>query len=271
MSAHDFDSVIREGIDIVYRADLKTTEHRLKTIAVKDRGMSPDVLKKAKAFFVPNNDYMVTFFGDRVLDTEFDCYDSLGNCYWLGYMVMPIYNVVDEIVGLVGYNPINKIKAKEEEFWSLSYYRHSGSILMDKKKFLFGLPSLLQRAIKEGYIILTDGVFDTLHGEGKGLVTGALLGSYFGKEIIAILKFIPKVYVSVDDDEAGFKLHSRLKQYIPNIRAIKHNVGKDLDDILKSEYSEDFLEKFRLNLKSNINNDFIYRRDFYASRDKQKL
>lgn len=260
MSAFDFDAIIKEGIDRIYENDYPATEHRIKAVA-KFRNMDYHIMLEAKAFFVPNDEYMKIFFGELITMPEFDCYDSSEEiCYWLGYLVFPIYDALDDIVGLVGFNPINKEKTKDPEFWSLSYYRHSSKKLMDRKKFLFGMKGLYLRALEEGYIILTDGVFDTINGAAHGLVTGALLGSYFGLELIAILKFIPIVYLAVDDDNAGLQLLERLREYLPNIRAIRHNIGKDLDDILKSEYCEDFLKEFRKNKDLKIPTDLIYRR-----------
>lgn len=268
MSAFDFDAIIKNGIDKIYSQDYPATEHRIKAVA-KLRKMDYKIMIDAKAFFVPNDEYMKIFFGSFITTPEFDCYDQSGDvCYWLGYLVFPIYNALDEIVGLVGFNPINKEKAQQPEFWSLSYYRHSSKKLMDRKKFLFGMKGLYLRALNEGYIILTDGVFDTINGAAHGLVTGALLGSYFGLELIAILKFIPIVYLAVDDDQAGLQLLDRLKEYLPNIRAIRHNVGKDLDDILKSEYCDDFLKEFKKNKESKIPKDLIYRRKLDVRRNR---
>ena len=255
-----FNNLIENGIQKIYETDLKSQRIYIDAFCDKVRHMKPDIVYDMKGFFIPNDDYMRHMMGTEITMLENDCYDSYGNCKWNNYLVFPIYNIAGEIVGLTGFNPINKLKQQEsEENWNLEVYKKSSKVLFDAGNYIFSKRDIFMEARKQGYIILTDGNFDTISALQEGLVAGALLGSYFNEVIIAILKFIDIVYLSVDNDEAGLNLLRRLRRYLPNVRAITQNKFKDLDDLLKSPYKDDFLEAFNNNRKSKYNIDLVYR------------
>ena len=159
----------------------------------------------------------------------------------------------------MGFNPINKLKAKEEGQWDLPAYRHSSKTLFNKSKYLFMLKDTFKNALESGYIVLTDGVFDMLSFAQNGVLSGALLGSYVSEELLAMLRLLNRVYVSIDNDEAGLKLYNQLNKGLSNVIAIKQNQFKDADDILKSEYKEKFLKEFFKNLNNPIKMDLVFR------------
>lgn len=255
-----FNTLIKSGIQKIYETDLKSQKVFIDNICSQVRHMKPDIIYELKGFFVPNDDYMKVMMGMDITLLEHDCYDQFGNCNWNGYLVFPIYNVIGDVVGLTGFNPVNKLKSMEsEEFWDLQVYKKSSKKLFDAGNFIFSKSDIFFEARKQGYIILTDGNFDTISALQEGLVAGALLGSHFSEVIISMLKFIDIVYLSVDNDEAGINLLRQLRRYLPNVRAIMQNKFKDLDDLLKSEYKDDFLKKFEQNRKSRFNLDLIIR------------
>lgn len=253
-----FSSIIKSGIKRIYTEDIESQKKYIDIIMKNVRNMEPDIVYSSDGFFVPNDDYMKFYFGPEILTPSYDCYQPDGRCNWLTYLVFPMYNLIDEVVGLVGFNAINKLKTNEgEEFWGLNYYRHSSSSLVEKSKYIFMPKGTFLKARRDGYIIITDGVFDMLHANAVGLNAGALLGSYVTEEILAQLTFIDKVYLAWDNDEAGEKLYRYMKRRLPNLRSIRHNKGKDLDDLLKSPYKDQFIELFKNNLKSKIPLDVV--------------
>ena len=254
-----FSSIMKIGIKEIKERYMEAQEVYIDSICKRVRNMKPDIIYTADAFYIPNQDFFRLVFGADIVNPDYDVYDSSGYCDWDGYLVFPIYDVLNDIVGLVGFNPINKLKAKEPEHWDLSYYKHSNTKLMDKSKYIFMLKGMFQKAIEKGYIILTDGVFDMLSGAQEGLVTGALLGSTLSEEMIAQLKFIDIIYMTMDNDEAGLRLLKLLKKYCPNTRAIIQGKFKDLDDILKSEYKEKFLKTLHTNIEGKVNVDVVFR------------
>lgn len=250
---------MKVGLEKIKANHMDAQKVYIDSICKRVRNMKPDIIYEAEAFFVPNQDYMKIVFGAEIMNPDYDVYDAEGYCDWDGYLVFPIYSVLNDVVGLVGFNPINKLKSKEQEFWDLSFYKHSSTKLMDKSKYIFMLKGMFQRAVSEGYIILVDGVFDMLSGTDAGLVTGAFLGSTLSEEMIAQLKFIDIIFLALDNDEAGLRLLKLLRKYCPNARAIIQGKYKDLDDILKSPYRDKFLKALKENIKGNANVDVIFR------------
>lgn len=243
-------AVIEKGIEKIYKDDMDTQKHFIDTVMKEARDSDSRIIFKAKGFFVPNDKYMIKYFGQSVLGSDYDCYDSYGNCHWTGYLVLPIRNVNNLIVGFVGYNPFIAIENKEQGIWDRPYYRHSSKAVMDKSLLLFGLEDYFIRARKEGYIIITDGVFDMLSCEHNGLIAGALLGSYVSQQLAAQLLFIPKVIVAMDNDQAGKSVVSQLKRWVPQTIALKQGKFKDIDSLLNSEYREQAVKMIKDNLNS---------------------
>lgn len=241
-----------KNIEMNHSADQKSY---IDAICKRVRHMEPDIIYKADAFFVPNQDYMRLVFGPEITLPEYDVYDEDGYCDWDGYLVFPMYDILDDIVGLVGFNPINKLKAKEEEFWDLSYYKHSSKRLMDKSAHLFAIKGALRRALEEGYIVITDGVFDMLSGAQEGIITGALLGSSLNQKLIAMLRLIDVVILAKDNDEAGLRVLRVMRKQMPNLRTVNQGEFKDLDDLLKSKHKDRFLKELKNNINCKINLD----------------
>lgn len=250
--------LLEEGFKRIWEEDRGSQVNFLTTIATRVRGMKPDILFD-NCVFIPNNEYMIKFFGKEIRDADFDCYYS-GKCKWNNYLIFPIYDIVDNIVGLAGFQPVNKARNRDGDY-EAEAYRVSSSRVLDKRYHMFTLKGILKKGIKDGYIVLTDGNFDTISLVENGINACALLSSYLSEEQIAILKLIDKVYLAVDNDSAGLKLARWFKQAIPSGRLIKFNKFKDIDDLLKSEYRDTFLAEFHENLQCEIPMDIVIRKE----------
>ncbi|WP_304427890.1 toprim domain-containing protein [uncultured Clostridium sp.] len=240
--------VINEGIKRIYKEDLETQKHYIDTIMKEARNSDSSIIYKAEGFFVPNDKYMVEYFGNEITNQQYDCYGYYGDCKWTGNLVLPLRDVKNNIVGFVGYNPFIAIENKEKGIWDNPYYKQSDKKVLNKSLFLFGLKDYFKRAMKEGYIIITDGVFDLLSCEREGLVAGALLGSYVSDALLFQLSFIPKVIVAMDNDDAGLKVLNYLKKYLPRTIALKQGKFKDIDDLLKSDLKDLAIKQIKENL-----------------------
>lgn len=253
-----FSEIVERGIEKIYSEDMESQLSFIKTVAEDVREVSADLLISMKAFFVPNNDYMIKYFGEGIQDYEYDCYWQ-GECVWQGYLIIPVTNINGRIVGFTGFNAYNRLVSIEENKWDLQYYRVSSDRLFNKSNYVFCPNGVIQKAIKDGYIVITDGNFDMLSLNMYGINAGALLGSYLSEVIIAQLLFIDKIYVSCDNDEAGVKLVQRMKKKLNNVYYLKQNGFKDIDDLLKSKYRDRFLTEF----KKVLENRFIYDYTFH--------
>lgn len=250
-------SVVEAGIDKIYKEDIETQKFYIDTILKDTRGITMESVYKMRAFFVPNDMYMVNYFGADILMKDYDCYTYNGTCAWTGYLVFPIRDIANRVVGFVGYNPFIAIENKEQGIWDRPYYKHSNKDIMNKGLFLFAPPDYYKRALDEGYIILTDGVFDMINCYENGLNSGALLGSYVSIELAAILTFIPRVFIAMDNDSAGLSVYNYLKKLVPQTQYIKQGKFKDIDDLLKSEYRDKAIDSIKKSVNSG--NDIILR------------
>ena len=250
---NSLDGVIKAGIQRLKEEDLEAQEFYIKKVCEGVRGSSSELLLEAGAFFVPNNNYMRLFFGREIEDAYYDCYDGDGECKWNNCLVMPVTNLVGKIVGLAGFNPINYLKAKETLDWSITYYSYSHRSLFDKSKYLFCLPGVYQEALKDGYICVLDGFFDTVSATQHGFHAAGLLGSVISQEIAAQLRFFNKVIVLFDNDEAGLKVVRDLKKYNPhNTYTFLQGKAKDADEILKSELGQEYEDQLRAFVDSDL-------------------
>lgn len=236
-----FSQVIQKGLLKIQQED-KTSQDNFIEIICKDvRGMHPEIVHKANAFYVPNDDYMVYMFGSIIMNSKYDCYKADGSCRWLNNLVFPITDLADNVVGLAGYNPHNYLQAKETGDKSLNYYGYSNKELFVKGNYLYCLNGVYKKALEEGYLILTDGLFDCLSLSSYGYLSAALLGSTIKDQVLAQLTFIDKIILAHDNDEAGLRLASYLTKKLDNVICIKQGHTKDVDDVLKTSYKDNYL------------------------------
>lgn len=240
---------LEEGFNKIYKDDLEAQNQYLQIIADDIRHCNVDVFTDNFGVFIPNNEYMTQNFGDKIKAFE---YTSDGRCVWNSAVIFPIYDVLDEVVAILGYFPLNKLK--EDAGPS---YKVSSKEVFDRKKFFFSPKGGMRKSLEDGYVVLTDGVFDTLQLNQIGINAMALMGSYLSKEHIAYLTLLDRVYLAVDNDRAGVNLLSYLRKQIKSAKGIRFNKYKDIDDVLKSEHREEFLNKLKNSLKRDYPGDII--------------
>ena len=249
---------LNDGFKNVYEKDLKTQEQYLGLIADEFRHCDVEILLDACGIFVPNNEYMKTHFG---VECGLWDYTEKGTCIWSNAVIFPIRNITDEIVGINGYFPLNKLhkEAGETNYLYDIKYRISDKAVMNSSCYFFGVKGMQRKVLEDGYVILTDGTFDTLSLARAGLNSLALLGSSLSKQQIAFLSMLDRVYLAVDNDKAGVRLLRALRYRIRNARGIRFNKYKDVDDVLKSDNRNQFLEQVRKQIELDMPGDIIVR------------
>lgn len=244
--------ISKSGIECIYEKDRKSQEYYINTICHDVRNMNPNIIWKADGIFIPNNDYLRYYFGEESTNPEYNFYDIYGECIWVNKLMFPIINVVDEIVGFVGFDPFRYLEVHETNNALLNYYTYSTKNVMRKGDYLFCLAGTYKKALRDGYLIVTDGVFDSLSIAGEGFNSAALLGSTVTDAIAAQLRFIDRVIVPVDNDEAGIKLFEKLSVIHPNVIFVKQGKLKDADDILKTQFREKYVDGLMRAVKSSL-------------------
>ena len=125
----------------------------------------------------------------------------------------------------------------------MNYYSYPSKYTFNKKDYLFILPDVYKKALQDGYLILVDGVFDSISFCYYGLNAASLLGSYLNINLAFYLKFIGKIFVAIDNDEAGLKMLHAVQRFIPHAKVIRQGYKKDADDILKTELRNKYISQ----------------------------
>lgn len=236
--------MLDRGIENVYNKDFLNQKHFITTICREVRNMDPDILFKIKAFYVPNYEYLVKYFGEDITLYKYDCYLPDGSCKWNGHLLIPIRDVKGKVRGFTGYNPLVKLASADDKAKQLPRYKESSQALLNKSRFYL-CPFGLEKAINDGYIIITDGVFDALGFAGSGYNSFALLGSNLTEELLFCLSFVETVYVAHDNDKAGLTMYDKIKLKLPNVFYIRQNKCKDMDEF-KSKFPVAFEEGMKM-------------------------
>ncbi len=249
-----FGDMMKEGITRIYLEDKESLQYYVGMICSDVRDMEPDVLYRAGAFFVANDDYMAEWFGQGITNPEYEIYRMDGTCLWLHNLVLPVVDAVGEVVGLAGFNPFRYLEAHQTNNWMLNYYMYSSKHIFDKSRFLYSLPGTLRQGLQDGYLVITDGIFDTLSLSACGIHAAALLGSFLSPQVAAVLRFYDRVLLAMDNDDAGLKLYGRLSKVLDNVILVKQGWAKDVDDVLKSQHRNLYLSRIHKILKTGMPN-----------------
>lgn len=251
------DSVYKKCLQNVYDKDFEVQKKYL-DICCSARGMQSDILLKASAIFVPNSDYLLSYGGGEVLEESNGLYRG-GECLWTENILFPFFDIGDSIVGFGGFNPRVYLMVHEQNDWTSNYYNYSTKDIMRKGNYLYMLPGTFDKAWSDGYLLITDGIFDTLSLAQYGFNAAALCGSTLTEQIIVQLRLFKKVIILTDNDNAGYVLENKMKKYLHNCIFFHQGLYKDVDDILKSEYRDGFICKLWDSIQSPFLIDSYYR------------
>ena len=230
MTFHEF---YTQFVNAVYDDDLDSQRYYLSMVE-EQRHIPVDYLLHLGAVFIPNNDYIVYYMGAAAKSRDFDLYYE-DSCSWIHFVLIPIRNLVGEIVGLTGWDAGNKFKEISTGERGLSMYKVSGKKLFKREKFFLSDVDLLRSAYSKRVIFITDGVFDCVSLSYRGIPTIALLGSTVSQEVLYFLRWYKYIYVVSDNDSAGVSLFRRLKQAVPNTYRIMQSETKDIEEFLRCD------------------------------------
>lgn len=238
----NLDQIYRTGYRRAWSEDAESQE-RFCSVIAEVRSIPVSVLKSIECFFVPNEEYLVWACGEDILDAKYGVYLD-DNCLWSNCLLLPILNLNDQVMGLAGFNPFVYMDV-HENLSSENYYQYSMSSVFAKGRYMFGPAGVYKKSMRDGYLCITDGVFDTVSLNAAGFNAMALMGSTLTQEILMQLRFIKKIILVADNDDAGYKLWDNLRKSIPGAVLFKQGYTKDADEALKSEHREDFIRKLR--------------------------
>lgn len=248
------------GIRSIWENDEASQSLYLQNIGEETRKLPLEAFRLFNAFFVPNDRYVSLYFGAECQQLQYEIYRVDGTCTMNNCIVFPFYNLLGQIIGWVSYKPFVRMTALEANSWDVHYYDYPSTRVLSKGHYVFVKPSVYESALQDGYIVITDGVFDTVSHVFNGVHACSLLGSSFTDALAFYFRFIPKIFVSIDNDDAGLSLYRDIQRYFPHARKVRQVIGKDSDDILKSEYKEAYLRELRAGIARDM--DVVFRPKF---------
>lgn len=238
----NLDSLYRAGVKRAWTQDYEA-QKQYTDIITQARGMKLNPFRKVNGIFIPNDEYMIKYFGEDIKSSEYGCYSFDGLCNWNNCLILPIVNVADKVAGFVSFNPFKYLEAKETHDWSIYYYAYSGKDVFSKSNYLYMQDGVYEKALQDGCLLLVDGVFDEISLHLAGFNAAALLGSSVSPQIIMLLRFVKRIILLVDNDEAGILLLQKLQKQHPNVQVFTQSIGKDADDALKSNRREEYIKE----------------------------
>lgn len=224
-----FNDLYSKFIVDVWSQDTATQEFYLKYVE-ELRGIPLKYLREIGTVFIPNNEYMLHFMGPSSKVSGFDIYKD-DNCLWTHFVVFPIRNLVNEIVGLVGWDLHNKA-LQMDGVVGLPMYKTSSKSLFNKNDYFFTDINNLKKNTFD-IIFIVDGVFDAITLNMLGYPTIALLGSSVSQMHLYFLRWYRNHYVIADNDQAGLHLLNTLRNSLPNTYPVQQFVSKDIDAFYK--------------------------------------
>ncbi len=192
---------VLEAVSEFYHSKLKEEREVLEYL--RSRGIENQTVRKFKLGYSPSSNELIKFLRDM---GELETYENTGNVskidkgvyrdLFRGRLIIPIRDHKGWVVGFGG-----RILRGEGP----KYVNSPESEIFRKREVLFGLHEGIAYLRDLRSAILVEGYFDviTLHQEGFRNAV-ATLGTSFGGEHAKILsKFVGKVYLVFDGDEAG--------------------------------------------------------------------
>lgn len=225
-----FHTIYSNLLNKIYQDDLQSQRYYLQFVA-DNRKIPIEYLLKRRVIFVPNNDYLHYYGGDEILNSNYDLYYER-SCKWVHFLLIPIQDLSQNIVGVVGWDINHKARAEDGEK-GLEMYRTSNKFVMNKSHYFLTDTKLIESTFDKSVIFVVDGVFDSISLNSIGIPAISLLGSNTSTTLYYFLRWYSYVYVIPDNDIAGFNLLKRLKQAVPNVYGIYQPKAKDIDELLK--------------------------------------
>ena len=109
-------------------------------------------------------------------------------------------------------------------------YKTSSKNIFKRDKYFLTDEEVLKKTFSSRTVFITDGVFDSMALNYRGIPAIALLGSTFSPEILYFLRWYKSVYVCADNDRAGITLFTKLKNALPYVYRVQQNKTKDIEE-----------------------------------------
>lgn len=232
MAPRTFNEVYNLLTSRVYEDDYNSQAYYL-SVVESQRNIPVNYLMERGCLFIPNNDYIHHYIGSDANQFGLEFYNG-DRCLWALYVLLPVTDLVGDVVGLVGWDALHKFQESEGET-GLSMYKVSSKNVFRRERFFLSDATLLKSTFDTRTVFITDGVFDSVALNYRGIPALALLGSTFSPEILYFLRWYKRIYVCADNDSAGMKLYKMLNKSLPGVCRVYQSEAKDIEEALRGD------------------------------------
>lgn len=216
-----------------YEDDMSAQRYYLSMIE-EERKIPVEYLISRGMTFVPNNDYIRHYLGNDANTYGAELYIE-DRCMWALYALIPVMDLSEDVVGLVGWDAQHKYQELVEGATGLPMYRVSSKNVFARERYFLADVPLLKQCFDQRVLFIVDGVFDSVSLNYRGLPAISLLGSTFSREVLYFLRWYKSIYVLCDNDAAGNSLLSKLRKSLPAVYRVSQNKEKDIEKLLRSD------------------------------------
>lgn len=178
-------------------------------------------LYKREFLYIPNDIFMLHFFGAEIADYKYGVYRE-DHCNFYKRLVFPIRGFNGQVAGLGGW--------ANDSQWT---YIYSPDTCWDKSRYFYITPEDFAKALEDDYLIIVDGIFDSISLNHLELHAASLMGSNLSNWHRQYLKMFKYIIVIPDNDNAGVALTKKVKKFRKDAIVIQQGKYKDIDDFIK--------------------------------------
>lgn len=262
-------SILKEGISRVWREDSEYQKSILTQILSEDRAvcdwMIPlylEYFEKTGMFYNPTSNYMIEVFGAAIQNVEYGVFTPTGVNRYERRLMMPLEFFDETICGFVGYSAVNT----DKNIGKTIKYLYPDKSILKKGKVMFITREELAKSNKDGYICITDGLFDKITLQALDINAGSCCGSAITSIHKIALNQVKKKIIIPDNDPAGTSFLNKFYElYGTDCKACIQTEENDIDEYLRSGiYTEQFLDKFEQWEKSE------FKANLYCSKERRR-
>lgn len=233
MAAPNLNRLYHKLVGEVYSDDAQSQYYYLSMIE-EQRKIPVDYLMRRGALFIPNNDYIRHYLGAEADTWGVGLYEG-EFCPWALFVILPITDLLGDVVGLVGWDAQNKYKEISEGVQGLPMYKVSSKLTFAREKYFLTDLDVLKEQFDSRTLFVVDGVFDSVSLNYRGIPAISLLGSSVSQEVLYFMRWFKHVYTIQDNDSAGTKLYFRLKKALPRVSRVFQGKMKDIEELLRTD------------------------------------
>ena len=223
MGVTAIDRIWEQGYNKIMSDEVTRREQELwiTQAAQEIRKMPAEELIKREFLYIPNDIYMLHFFGPEIMEYKYGVYRE-ESCNLYKRLIFPIRGFNNKVAGLGGWSCDSEWK-----------YVYSPDTLWDKSRYFYISPDDFRDAIDDDYLFIVDGIFDAINLNRIGIHGASLMGSNLSNWHIQYLKMFKYVIVVPDNDNAGVHLVKMLRKARPDVIVLWQGKYKDIDDYIK--------------------------------------